>query len=139
MQGSPGEVCRFLRFAPRGQRVTLDDGPEILPRCTSRGARPHPGGIIDRRGATLRVRIVKVYRGRLRAGNVLELHASIASEGPPILDGTIASPPSTVGTARFIEAFLDGDPPEIVRDQIKFLERRTSRPSGDPARESFLW
>jgi hypothetical protein len=95
--------------------------------------------IIERRDSTLRVEIVTVFRGPLRSGRILELHISLASDGPAVLDGTIARPASIVDQARFIEAFLDGDPPAIIRDQIKFLEQRTSQPSGDPARESYLW
>ncbi len=95
--------------------------------------------LIERRGSTLRVEVVKVFRGCLRTGSVIELHVSLASDGPVVLDGTIGTPAAVADDARFIEAFLDGDPPEIVRDQIKFLEQRTAQPSGDPTRESYLW
>jgi hypothetical protein len=104
------------------------------------GARDHIAGrIVDRHGSVLDVRVEKVFRGRLRVGSTVCLHVSISSDGPPVPGSRIYAPALTLDTARFVEAFLDGDPPDVVMDQIKFFAQRTSRPTGDPAIESFLW
>ncbi len=95
--------------------------------------------ILERRGSRLRVKIETVFRGTLRRGSELSLHVSMAGDGPIVLDGHLSAREDIVAAAPFVEAFLDGDPPEVVRDQIKFLPNRTKGPSGDPTRESFLW
>ncbi len=103
-------------------------------------ARDHiQGRVLERRGSRLRVKIEKVFRGDLRRGTELMLHVSLADDGPVELGGQIAVREDVVDAAPFVEAFLDGDPPDVVRDQIKFLPGLTGRPSGDPERESFLW
>jgi hypothetical protein len=104
------------------------------------GARDHIAGrIVDRHGSVLDVRIEKVFRGKLRAGSIVRLHVSLSSDGPPMPGSRIYTPADTLDAAPFVEAFLDGDPPDVVMDQIKFIAQRTSRATGDPAIESFLW
>jgi hypothetical protein len=105
-------------------------------------ARDHIAGrIVERHGSMVHVRITNVFRGRLRVGSVVRLHVSLADEsgGPPELAGRINIPAAVIAAAPFVEAFLDGDPPDVVMDQIKFLAQRPSRPSGDPTIESYLW
>jgi hypothetical protein len=104
------------------------------------GARDHiQGRIVDRRGSVLDVRVEKVFRGKLRLGSIVRLHVSISSDGPPELGSGICTPADVLDAAAFIEAFLDGDPPDVVMDQIKFIAQRTSQPTGDVTIESFLW
>jgi hypothetical protein len=104
------------------------------------GARDHvQGRIVARRGSVLDVRVEKVFRGKLRLGSIVRLHVSISSDGPPELGSRIFTPADALEAAQFVEAFLDGDPPDVVMDQIKFIAQRTSHPTGDPAIESFLW
>jgi hypothetical protein len=83
-------------------------------------ARDHiQGKILDRRDGRLRVNVVTVFRGSVRPGTELTLFVSVADDGPPMPGARIALPASTIDAARYIEAFLDGEPPEVVRDQIR--------------------
>jgi hypothetical protein len=103
-------------------------------------ARDHiQGRIVDRRDSVLHVKVEKVFRGNLRVGSVVRLHVSISSDGPPEPSGRIYTPAAIRDAAAFVEAFLDGDPPDVVMDQIKFIAQRTPQPTGDPTIESFLW
>jgi hypothetical protein len=87
----------------------------------------------------VQVKITAVYRGNLRRGDILTLHVSVQSEEPIALGSRLYTSPDVVSQAGYVEAFLDGDPPDVVRDQIKFLTTRTRGPSGDPTQESFGW
>jgi hypothetical protein len=92
----------------------------------------------------LHVKITRVFRGDLRRGDRLDLAVSIANDAPLRLgDPTLWAYERDVAQARYVEAFLDGDPPTVVCDQIKFLKDHAwflpRRPSGDPAAEGFIW
>ncbi|MEO8753558.1 MAG: hypothetical protein ABI624_12855 [Casimicrobiaceae bacterium] len=88
----------------------------------------------------LNVRVTRVFRGNLRRGDQLALVVSIAGDEPLRLgDPTLWSYRKDVVSARYVEAFLDGNPPEVVCDQIKFLKRAWWWPSGDPSKEGFIW
>jgi len=88
----------------------------------------------------LNVRVTRVFRGDLNRGDRLALSVSIAADAPLRLgDPTLWAYETDVLSARYVEAFLDGDPPQVVCDQIKFLKRAWWWPSGDPAEEAFIW
>jgi hypothetical protein len=99
------------------------------------------GKITERSGNCIRVKVKRVFRGDLRArvdtgASRLRLPERRASN----MGSTLYVKGSTVSRARYVEAFLAGEPPEVVRDQIKFFQRKWLwRPSGDPSQESFLW
>jgi hypothetical protein len=99
------------------------------------------GEIVDRRDGHVTVAVVRVFRGKLKRGRrlTLRVHYSAPEMGGVILDGRIRVAESFVSDARYVEAFLDGDPPDVVMDQIKFLKQKSWRPTGDPTLESFLW
>ena len=103
-------------------------------------ARDHiQGEILGRQGAFLTVRVRRVFRGPLRKGAILNLGISILPDGPVPIGGTLYMYPETVDRARFLEAFLDGDPPDVVRDQVKFIDKISWFPRGDPKVESASW
>ena len=88
----------------------------------------------------LSVRVTQVFRGGLRRGDRLSLTVNIASDRSLQLgDPTLWSRLGAVRSARFLEAFLSGEPPDVVCDQIKYLRHGWWRPSGDPTTEAFLW
>jgi hypothetical protein len=97
------------------------------------------GKIVQRGPASVQVEVERVFRGKIKRGTRLTLHVSIAHDGPPELGSTLYTDPGVVASARYVEAFLDGSPPEVVRDQIKFLAQPTREPSGDPTQETFGW
>jgi hypothetical protein len=94
--------------------------------------------ILDWNGR-LSVRVIRVFRGGLKRGSRLSLSISVRPDCPTPFDSTIYVDRSVLESARFAEAFLDGDPPDVVRDQIKFLRGRPWGPTGDPSREVFIW
>ena len=63
----------------------------------------------------------------------------VRPDQPTPFDSILYVDRDLVVQARYIEAFLDGDPPDVVWDQIKFLCKATWRSTGDPSREGFLW
>ena len=88
----------------------------------------------------LAVRVTRVFRGTLRRGARLSLLVSVRGDAPLRAgDPTLWFDEQTVRSARYVEAFLDGDPPSLVCDQIKFLRFAWWWPSGDPAKEGFGW
>jgi hypothetical protein len=95
--------------------------------------------IVRRSAGVLDVRIVRVFRGVLKPGEVLRLHVAVAGDGPIVLGSRLYASPAVAEQARFIEAFLDGDPPDVVMDQLKYLPVATRRPSGDPSQIAFMW
>jgi hypothetical protein len=97
------------------------------------------GEILEWEGHNVRVKVKRAFRGWMRRGRVLTLGVSISCGGPIVLGEMSYSDKSWLSEARYVEAFLDGAPPKVVMDQIKFLRDSTGRPSGDPSRESFLW
>jgi hypothetical protein len=97
------------------------------------------GKIVQRGPASVQVMVERVFRGKLKRGTRLTLHVSIAHGGPIELGSTLYTNADVVASARYVEAFLDGSPPEVVRDQIKFLAEPTREPSGDPTTETFRW
>lgn len=102
----------------------------------------HIQGRIVSYDGLLTVRVSRVLKGFSRLmwpGRTIKLRVSIQQPGPLLLGGTIYTPESTVRGARFVEAFLDGDPPEVVWDQIKFFTAAPPRFTGDPSEESFIW
>lgn len=88
----------------------------------------------------LTVRVTRVFRGTIKRGDQLALCVSVAADAPPRLgDPTLWATLKDVLSARYVEVFLDGDPPAIVCDQIKYLKRAFWWPSGDPTQEAFIW
>jgi hypothetical protein len=89
----------------------------------------------------LDVRVTRVFRGNLKRGDRLALLVSVAASDSPLRlgDSTLWASAKDVTSARYVEVFLDGDPPAIVCDQIKYLKRAFWWPSGDPAQEAFIW
>lgn len=88
----------------------------------------------------LAVRVTRVFRGTLRRGARLSLLVSVRGDAPLRAgDPTLWFDEQTIRSARYVEAFLDGDPPSLVCDQIKFLRFAWWWPSGDPAKEGFGW
>ena len=103
-------------------------------------ARDHiQGEIFARQGSFLTVRVRRVFRGPIRKGAILTLGISILPDEPVPVGGTLYMRPETVDRARFLEAFLDGDPPVIVGDQVKFIDRISWFPQGDPRVEGATW
>ena len=90
-------------------------------------------------GGTLSVKVRRVFRGPLKRGARLMLNVSVPPEGPMPIGGTLYWDAASVARAKFLEAFLDGDPPDITWDQVKFLPRITWWPVGDHRRESPGW
>jgi hypothetical protein len=90
---------------------------------------------------SLNVRVTRIFRGNLRRGDKLALSVGIAAADSPLRlgDPTLWAYWDDVMSARYVEVFLDGDPPEIVCDQIKYLKRVFWWPSGDPTKETFIW
>lgn len=96
--------------------------------------------ISERDGGRLTGRVVSVFRGPLQKGALLTLHVSVRDENaPPIVGGTIWTDSQSLARARYLEAFLDGDPPDIVMDQVKIIEAPSETPVGDWRAEGFLW
>jgi hypothetical protein len=99
--------------------------------------------IVRRDGGRIGVRVVRVYRGDLKRGAKLTLIVSIRPEydrdHPPQPSATLYTPGEVVRTARYAEAFLDGAPPEVVRDQIRFHRFSWTAGRGDPDQDTFLW
>lgn len=88
----------------------------------------------------LEVKVTRVFRGDLKRGDRLSLFVSIAGDIPLKLgDPTLWADLPAVLSARYVEAFLDGDPPQVVCDQIKLLKKASWRPSGDPSTCGFTW
>lgn len=86
------------------------------------------------------MRVTRVFRGDLTRGQRLALSISIATDAPLRLgDRTLWAYERDVLSARYVEAFLDGDPPDVVCDQIKYLKCAWWWPSGDPAEKRFIW
>jgi hypothetical protein len=113
--------------------------PSVYRDARLRAAHHVQAKIIRRRDGVLDVEIARVFKGALQAGDRLTLHVSVAGDGPLPIGGTIYTDAETFARASFVEAFLDGDPPEIVRDQVKFIPKPTAKPVGDPKAESALW
>jgi hypothetical protein len=100
------------------------------------------GRITERMERRIEVRVVRAFRGSLKRGTLLTLSVSISVSDdtrPPVLGSTLYVSEQTVARARYVEAFLDGDPPDVVMDQIKFLSSRWLAPTGDPSQESLMW
>jgi hypothetical protein len=102
-------------------------------------ARDHiQGYILKRMGHRARILIVRVFRGPLWPGQVVEITLNFGSDHPTPGD-PLASDWQAYEQRNFCEAFLDGDPPRLVWEQIKFLKHPTWRPSGDITRFSYGW
>jgi hypothetical protein len=103
------------------------------------------GRIVERRPGSIDVRVTRVLRGKLDVKLwfgptlTLQVHEShpAADLTPP--GGTIYVDPGHLDRAAYVEAFLDGDPPDVVLDQIKFFSGKQRRPTGDPSIAGFLW
>ena len=80
-----------------------------------------------------------MFKGNLKPGDRLSLTVHVAHDGPMPFDSTLYVDHAIVAVARYVEAFLDGDPPDVVWDQIKFLRQAFWWPTGDPKREGFSW
>jgi hypothetical protein len=100
-------------------------------REARRTARDHIlGYILERQGVHARILVIRVFRGPLRFGRVVEIDLNFPSLYPKAGD-PLASDPAAYYRCNFCEAFLDGDPPYLVLEQIRFLKWPTWRPSGD--------
>jgi hypothetical protein len=99
------------------------------------------GRITEREGSRVRVKVLRVFRGNLARGSELTLSVSILPEvdHPLPLGSTLYVRERVVARSRYVEAFLDGDPPDVVRDQIKFRKVPWRTLTGNPAREAFMW
>jgi hypothetical protein len=86
-----------------------------------------------------RVLVLRVYRGPLRFGARLDLHLNFRPLDPPMPGEPLYSDQAPFRAARYVEAFLDGDPPDVVMEQVKFLRRFHWRPTGDPTVSSYGW
>jgi hypothetical protein len=96
--------------------------------------------ISAREGGRVTGRVVRVFRGPLRKGARLTLHLSVRDPSAPVIvGGTVWTDPQALAGARYLEAFLDGDPPDIVMNQVKIIEAPTEAPVGDWRAEGFLW
>jgi hypothetical protein len=69
----------------------------------------------------VRGRIARVFKGDL----------------PTPVGGALTTPTLEVRKAKVLEAFLNGTPANIVRDQAVILPRLTDTPACDPAAEGF--
>ena len=90
-------------------------------------------------GASWRFKVTRVFRGPLKRGAILLLTLNMRPLGPPVLGEPIYSDWEEFKAAKYIEAFLDGDPPDVVMEQIKFLKHRPWGRVGNPARMSYDW
>ena len=90
-------------------------------------------------GHGVQFKVIRVFRGPLKRGAVLRLGIHFRPLGPPVLGEPIYSEWEEFKGARYIEAFLDGDPPDVVMEQIKFLKHRPWGRVGNPARMSYDW
>jgi hypothetical protein len=102
---------------------------------------PHhiQGKILARRPNGARVKVVRIFRGPLWYGTILDLSFRFPSLEPPKPGDPLCSNPHEFQAARFVEAFLEGDPPDVVLEQVKFLRSATWRPTGDITLESYGW
>jgi hypothetical protein len=85
------------------------------------------------------IKVVRVFRGPLKRGAVLWLQFNFRPDNPPRAGDPLYSDFQAYKRARYIEAFLDGDPPRLVGEQVKFLSTWTWRPTGNPDVVSYDW
>jgi hypothetical protein len=90
--------------------------------------------------AQLDVQVTRVFRGDLPRGARLTFWVAIYGDGPMSTGSmTLYRDEARVLAARHVEAFLDGDPPVVVCDQMKFLRQASWHPSADPAKVGYGW
>jgi len=85
------------------------------------------------------IKIVRVFRGPLKRGAILALQFNFRPDDPPRAGDPLYSDYGAYRKARYVEAFLDGDPPQLAWEQVKFLSRWTWRPTGDPSVIGYDW
>jgi hypothetical protein len=78
------------------------------------------------------IKIVRVFRGPLKRGAILDLRLHFRPEGILQSGGPLYSDHDAFEKARYVEAFLHGDPPVVVLEQVKFLPSWTWWPTGRP-------
>jgi hypothetical protein len=85
------------------------------------------------------IKVVRVFRGPLKRGAILSLQFNFRPDTPPLACDPLYSNFGDYRRARYIEAFLDGDPPALVGEQVKFLSTWTWRPTGNPDVIAYDW
>jgi hypothetical protein len=95
--------------------------------------------ILVHAGSGARVVVLRVFRGPLHFGTRLDLTLHFRGSRPPMPGEPLYSVEAVFLRARYIEAFLDGNPPDVVMEQAKFLRRFHWRPTGDPTTSSYHW
>lgn len=102
-------------------------------------ARDHiQGYIFKRMGNRARIVVVRVFRGPLWPGRIVEIELYFGSDRP-LPGDPLSSSWAAFQRCNFCEAFLNGDPPALVWEQIKFLKYPTWRPTGDIDQLSYSW
>ncbi len=86
-----------------------------------------------------KIKVVRVFRGPLKRGAILTLDFKFRSDNPPQAGDPLYSDFRAYQRARYVEAFLDGDPPRLAWEQVKFLSTWTWRPTGDPSVIGYDW
>ncbi|MEO6865614.1 MAG: hypothetical protein ABI229_09180 [Gemmatimonadaceae bacterium] len=99
-------------------------------------ARHHIQGKILANGE---IKVVRVFRGPLKRGAILTLDLNFRPSTPPLAGDPLYSDYQAFKRAKYVEAFLDGEPPELVGEQVKFLSTWTWRPTGDPDVIGYDW
>ncbi len=99
-------------------------------------ARHHIQGRILANGE---IKVVRVFRGPLKRGAILSLQFNFRPDTPPLAGDPLYSDFQEYKRARYIEAFLDGEPPRLVGEQVKFLSTWTWRPTGNPDVIAYDW
>jgi hypothetical protein len=109
--------------------------PEFY-RDIRRNAQHHIQGRILPDG---QIKVVRVFRGPLKRGALLELSFNFRPDTPSYAGEPLYSDFQAYQRAKYIEAFLDGDPPDLVGEQVKFLSTWTFRPTGNPNVIAYDW
>jgi hypothetical protein len=90
-------------------------------------------------------RIERVFKGNLQVHTPIIVRLSCDGPAigraprptPPMVGGALYVATRTLQKARFLEAFLDGAPPDIVFDQAVIIGAPTTKAVCDPASSSF--
>jgi hypothetical protein len=86
-----------------------------------------------------KIKVVRVFRGPLKRGAILDLDMNFAPNTPPLAGDPLYSDFGAYQRAKYVEAFFDGEPPRLVGEQVKFLSTWTWRPTGNPAVIGYTW
>lgn len=85
------------------------------------------------------IKVVRVFRGPLKRGTILALKYNFRPDFPLLAGDPLYSDFQKYQRAKYLAAFLDGEPPMLVGEQVKFLPRWTWRPTGDPSVIDYDW